>query len=73
MPGKPELKSERIVKLVEGSKEYTLTEKVYKSRIVFEDEEGNRVAIDKRDKKIVIEPTGNVEWHRLGRHPERKL
>ena len=62
--GKPELMDERKVKIIEGSKEYTLTEKWYKSRIVFEDEEGNKVAIDKRDNWIKIQRWRNVDWHR---------
>ena len=52
--GKPELREEREVRTIEGSKRYTLTERWFKSRMVFEDEEGNKVAIDKRDGCIKI-------------------
>jgi hypothetical protein len=62
--GQPELVDERKVRIIEGSKGYTLTEKWLKSRIVFEDEDGNRVAIDKRDNWIKIQRSGNVDWHR---------
>ncbi len=62
--GQPELIDERKVQIIEGLKEYTLTEKWFKSRIVFEDEEGNKVAIDKRDGWIKIQRSGNVDWHR---------
>ncbi len=62
--GIPELKDEREIKLIEGKKEYLLKETVFKSRIVIEDTEGNRVAIDKRDGWIKVERRGNVDWHR---------
>jgi len=62
--GVPEIIDERDVKIIEGNKEYTLKETVYKSRIVIKDEDGNRVAIDKRKGKIKVERRGKVEWHK---------
>ncbi|MCZ7382718.1 MAG: hypothetical protein O8C64_14250 [Candidatus Methanoperedens sp.] len=64
MPGKPELKWEKEITITEGSKDYPLILKLFKSRLVVEDKEGNRIAIDKRDNWIKIEKSGNVDWHR---------
>jgi len=62
--GVPELKREWKVKITEGGKSYTLTLKLFKSRLNIEDEDGNRIAVDKRDNWIKIERWGNVNWHR---------
>lgn len=64
MPGKRQLKWEREIEITEGNREYSLTLKLFKSRLVIEDGEGNKVAIDKRDNWIKIERWGNVDWHR---------
>lgn len=64
MPGKPEIKWEKEITITEGNKGYPLSVKLFKSRIVIEDKEGNKVAIDKRDNWIKIERWGNVDWHR---------
>ncbi|MGB8216180.1 MAG: hypothetical protein WCE94_02670 [Candidatus Methanoperedens sp.] len=64
MPGKPELKWEKEITITEGNKDYPLSVKLFKSRIVIEDKEGNKVAIDKRDNRIKVERWGNVDWHR---------
>ena len=64
MPGKRQLIWERGIDITEGDKEYPLTLKLFKSRLVIEDNEGNKVAIDKRDNWIKIERWGNVDWHR---------
>ncbi|MGD0977878.1 MAG: hypothetical protein ABR962_01925 [Candidatus Bathyarchaeia archaeon] len=52
------------VEIVEGDKKYTLKLELFKSRLNIEDEEGNKIAVDKRDGCIKIERWGNVEWHR---------
>lgn len=62
--GVPELRKTWQVDIIEGNKEYTLTLKLYKSRLNIEDEEGNKIAVDKRNGCIKIERWGNVEWHR---------
>lgn len=64
MPGKPDLKWKKEITITEGNKDYPLSVKLFKSRIVIEDKEGNKVAIDKRDNWIKIERWGNVDWHR---------
>ena len=43
-------------------KQYWLTAKLYKSKIVIEDELGNKIAIHKRLKQLIIERERNVEW-----------
>jgi len=47
---------------------YNLTLTHFKSRLNIEDEEGNKIAVDKRDGCIKIEKWGNVDWHREGNH-----
>ncbi len=63
IPGKPELKWEKEITITEGNKNYPLTVKLFKSRMVIEDKEDNKVAIDKRDNWIKIERRENVDWH----------
>ena len=65
--GVPELEKTWKVEITEGGKTYTLTLKLFKSRLNIEDEHGNKIAVDKRDKWIKIQRWGNVEWHREGR------
>jgi hypothetical protein len=43
-------------------KTYWLTAKLFKSKLILEDEIGNKIAIHKRLKKLRIERKGNVEW-----------
>lgn len=43
-------------------KQYWLKAKLYKSKLVIEDESGNKIAIHKRLKQLIIEREGNVEW-----------
>ena len=43
-------------------KQYWLKAKLYKSKLVIEDELGNKIAIHKRLKQLIIEREGNVEW-----------
>jgi len=62
--GIPELRNTWQIDITEGDKEYILTLKLYKSRLVIEDKEGNKIAVDKRDDWIKIERWGNVDWHR---------
>ena len=66
--GVPELTCEWKFSITEGGKKYNLTAKLYKSRLDVEDEEGNKLAIDKRDGAIKIERLhGTIEWHRENR------
>ena len=61
--GVPELRSAWRFSIVEREKEYHLTAKLYRSKLVIEDELGNKIAINKRRKTIKIERWKNVEWH----------
>lgn len=65
--GVPELRDTWRVNIIEGGKKYILTLKLYKSRLDIEDEEGNKIAVDKRDDWIKIQRWGNVDWHREDR------
>jgi hypothetical protein len=51
--------------IIEHGKEYSLTAKLYKSKLVIEDKSGNKIAVSKRSKAILIERWGKVDW--LGR------
>ncbi|MDH5782475.1 MAG: hypothetical protein OEZ35_02230 [Candidatus Bathyarchaeota archaeon] len=62
--GRPELKCEWKFSIIEGKKKYKLTAKLFKSRLDIEDEDGNKIAVDKREKKIRIQKWGDVDWHR---------
>ena len=66
--GIPDLQWEKDIEIVEGDKTYKLHLILFKSRLNIMDEEGNKIAIDKRDGKFVIEPWGTVEFHRTDRH-----
>lgn len=66
--GVPEIEKKWKVEITEGAKTYALKLTLFKSRLNIEDEEGNKIAVDKRDGKIRIEKWGNVDWHREGRH-----
>lgn len=57
-----ELRSAWTFSVVNREKEYYLTAKLYKSKLVIEDELGNKIAINKRLKEIKIERWGNVDW-----------
>jgi hypothetical protein len=57
-----ELRSAWSFSIFERGKEYRLTAKLYKSKLVIEDKRGNKVAINKRSKAILIERRGNVDW-----------
>jgi hypothetical protein len=57
-----ELRSAWSFPIFERGKEYRLTAKLYRSKMVFEDERGNKIAINKRSKAIMIEIRGKVEW-----------
>jgi hypothetical protein len=35
---------------------------LYKSKLVIEDKRGNKIAVNKRSKAIMIERRGKVEW-----------
>lgn len=57
-----ELKSTWKFYVTNRDKNYWLTAKLYKSKLVIEDELGNRIAVHKRLKQLRIEREGNVEW-----------
>ena len=59
----PELRSALSFPIIEREKEYYLTVKLYRSRLVIEDKRGNKIAVNKRSKAIKIERWGNVEWY----------
>jgi len=48
--------------IIERGKEYLLTAKLYKSKLVIEDKRGNKIAVNKRSKAILIERRGKVDW-----------
>jgi hypothetical protein len=48
-----------------GDHHYPMEAILYQSRLVIKDDEGNRIAIDKRNGRIAIERSGNVNWHRV--------
>ena len=60
--GDPELLSAWSFPIIEREKEYRLTAKLYRSRLVIEDKRGNKIAVNKRSKAIKIERWGMVEW-----------
>jgi hypothetical protein len=63
--GKPEVRWRKKFTIIEaGDKKFPMTANLYKSRLVIEDEDGNSVAVDKREGRIALERNGNVEWHR---------
>jgi len=43
-------------------KEYRLTAKLYRSKLVIEDKRGNKIAVSKRSRALMIERKGTVEW-----------
>ena len=59
----PELRSAWRFQLVEHEKEYYLTAKLFRSRLVIEDEQGNKIAVNKRLNAIKIDRFGKVYWH----------
>jgi len=61
--GVPELRSAWSFPLIERDKEYYLTAKLYRSKLVIEDKRGNKIAVSKRSKSIKIERWGKVEWY----------
>jgi hypothetical protein len=48
--------------IIEHGKEYHSTAKLYKSKLVIEDKKGNKIAVEKRSKAMLIERWGKVEW-----------
>jgi hypothetical protein len=48
--------------IIEHGKEYALTAKLYKSKLIIEDKRGNKIAVNKRSKAILIERIGKVDW-----------
>lgn len=64
MPGKRQFKWGKDITITEGNKDYPLKLELYKSRLIIKDDEGNKIAVDKRDNWIKIQPWGNVAWHR---------
>jgi hypothetical protein len=43
-------------------KEYRLTAKLYRSKLIIEDKRGNKIAVTKRSRALMIERKGKVEW-----------
>jgi len=43
-------------------KQYWLSAKLYKSKLVIEDESGNKIAVHKRLKLLKIKRQGNLDW-----------
>ncbi len=60
--GDSELLSAWSFPLIRREKEYRLTAKLYRSRLVIEDGRGNKIAVNKRSRAIMIERWGKVEW-----------
>lgn len=60
--GDSELFSAWSFPLIENEKEYRLTARLYKSKLVIEDKRGNKIEVKKRSRAIVIERRGKVEW-----------
>lgn len=60
--GKSELLSAWSFPLVGREKEYQLTAKLYKSRLIIEDKRGNKIAVRKRSRAFMIKRWGKVEW-----------
>ena len=58
----PELCSAWSFPIIEHGKEYRLTAKLYKSKLVIEDRRGNKISINKRSRAIIIERWGNGDW-----------
>jgi hypothetical protein len=58
----PELRSAWSFPMIGREKEYRLTAKLYRSKLVIEDKRGNKIAVNKRSKSILIERRGKVEW-----------
>jgi hypothetical protein len=48
--------------IIERGKEYSLTAKLYRSKLIIEDKRGNKIAVNKRSKAILIERWGKVDW-----------
>ena len=58
----PELRSAWSFPIIEREKEYRLTAKLYRSKLVIEDKRGNKIEVNKRSKAILIERRGKVDW-----------
>ena len=56
-----ELRSAWSFPIIERGKEYRLTAKLYRSKMVIEDKRGNKTAINKRSKARMIERREKVE------------
>ena len=48
--------------ILECGKEYRLTAKVYRSKLVIEDNRGNKISVKKRSRALLLESWGKVEW-----------
>lgn len=63
--GASEIGWEKDIEIIEArDKMFPLHLTLFKSRLVVEDNEGNRIAVDKRQGRIAIERRGKVDWHR---------
>jgi len=55
----PQLRSAWSFPLIEREREYRLTARLFRSRLVIEDERGNKIAVSKRSRDIKIKRWGN--------------
>jgi hypothetical protein len=56
-----ELRSAWSFPIIERGKEYCLTAKLYRSKLVIEDNRGNKIAVNKRSKTLLLERLGKIE------------
>jgi hypothetical protein len=60
--GDSEMLSAWSFSIIEREKEYRLTAKLYRPKLVIEDRRGNKIALNKRSRAILIERWGKVEF-----------
>jgi hypothetical protein len=60
--GDSELLSAWSFPLIGREKEYRLTAKLFRSKLVIEDRRGNKIAVKKRSRVIMVERWGKVDW-----------
>ncbi|MCW4031166.1 MAG: hypothetical protein NWE80_02250 [Candidatus Bathyarchaeota archaeon] len=58
----PQLRSAWSFPSIEREKEYRLTGRLFRSRLVIEDEKGNKIAVSKTSRCIKIKRWEKVEW-----------
>ena len=60
--GDSELLSAWSFPLIGREKEYRLTAKLFRSKLVIEDRRGNKIGVKKRSRVIMVERWGKVDW-----------